>query len=121
MAILGKISNILEQSVEYIGITTMLAGASIPLMLKEKDKKHKREALGYFISSYMFAIVSGVIAKNTPFLSDFDYLITATMYITGPATYSLVRDKTLLDVLRMYVNSKDGKKDGNGEDPPLIP
>ena len=49
------------------------------------------------------------MAKNTPFLTEFDWLIAASAYMTGPTTYSVYRKRTLMDLLNTYRQALEGR------------
>ena len=92
---------------EYFALSFFLA--SVGLFLP--DNKDRKESIGYFVAAIILGTVSGFTAKHTPFLADFDFLLSVLGTISGPATYAMVRRKTLIDLLRMYKTAEKGKPD----------
>ena len=104
-----------EQGLEFVGLATMMAGASLPHILSKKGGAHK-EAFAYLISSHIFSIVAGLVATNTPYLEDFSWLVSSLAYVFGATTYSLVMEKNIFEVLSMYTKANEGKDVESSED-----
>jgi hypothetical protein len=105
---------ILDQSFEYLLLSFFLASAGLLLPVGREEKK---ESIAYFISAVILGTVIGVVSHNTPMLTDFDYLLACISTISGPATYALIKRRTLIDLIRMYNNAKKGVYDGKKESP----
>mgnify|MGYP003147522430 CR=1 FL=1 len=113
-----KVVKILDQSLEYLLLSFFLASAGLLLPAEREEKK---ESIAYFISAVILGTVTGVVSHNTPMLTDFDYMLACISTISGPATYALIKRRTLIDLIRMYNNAKKGVYDGKKESPKGIP
>lgn len=112
--LVNKGITLLDQSFEYLLVSFFLASAGLLLPV---DKEEKRESVAYFVSAIILGTATGVVSHNTPMLENFDYLLSCIGTVSGPATYALIKHRTLIDLIRMYNNAKQGKFDGKKESP----
>lgn len=93
---LSKLYAMFNNSVEFLAVSLLLAGASFAVA------SWKRSA-GYFLASVITGTVVGYVASMTPLITEFSHMLAAAGAGLGAATLAYIGDKDVLRILKEYL------------------
>lgn len=108
MESLSKLYGMFNNSVEFLAVSLLLAGASLAVA------SWKRSA-GYFLASVVTGTVVGYVTSQTPLISEFSHMLAAAGAGLGAATLAYIGDKDVLRILKEYLAIRKDPNTDNTE------
>jgi len=99
MEALNRLSTMLTDSVEFLALSVLIAGASVAVGAW-------RRSIGYFFASVITGTVVGYVVSQTPMIATFSHVAAAMGAGIGAATLAYVSDKDILKLFKEYLTIK---------------
>ena len=107
---LTKLFSLLDSGVEYAVTSFLIAVGAIFVSSGWRERK------GYFFSACITGTVAGIVANDTPYLTNFDYLVSLAGATIGPTVIMSLQHKTLAELINMWRSIKTGEKVDESDD-----